>query len=110
MDNNKYCRALCLAGSFWYQEGNKQLVLYACTFHAVTKTWNYFLGSRLLPVKHMSEVTVDRAILLYAILNNPILDAGRVISNKITALAQELGIAIFFPGLITELCANVGVQ
>ncbi|GMN64007.1 hypothetical protein TIFTF001_033098 [Ficus carica] len=48
-----------------------------------TKAWLYFIGAKLMPVTYFSDVTKDRAVLLYAILSEASIDVGRLIQQSI---------------------------
>ncbi|PIN22228.1 hypothetical protein CDL12_05060 [Handroanthus impetiginosus] len=51
--------------------------------------WPRFINTRLYPSSHLSEVSKDRAILLYAILTGVPLDIGRYIHGAILKSARN---------------------
>lgn len=62
-----------------------------------------------MPVFHYSDLTVERDVLLYAIVTGLTIDVGRLIVDSIIhTVRNRLG--LFFPSLITRLCAQAGVE
>ena len=47
------------------------------------KVWYYFLGARLMPVRHFSDSNKDRALLLYCVVTGKSLNLGKFISSHI---------------------------
>ncbi|GMN68009.1 hypothetical protein TIFTF001_037068 [Ficus carica] len=75
-----------------------------------TKAWLYFIGAKLMPITHFSDVTKDRAILLYDILSGKSIDVGRLIQQSIKqALRGSTSGGLPHPSLITALCKQVGI-
>ena len=63
-----------------------------------------------MPTMHLSEVTKERAALIYAILTGKKINVGRVIQQNIShAIRQESG-GIHHPTLLTELIASYGIN
>ena len=47
------------------------------------KVWFYFIGSVLLPSKHLSTIRQEKAILLYALLKEYKINVGKIIKSSI---------------------------
>ncbi|PIM97196.1 hypothetical protein CDL12_30335 [Handroanthus impetiginosus] len=72
--------------------------------------WLRFINARLYPSSHLSEVSKDRAILLYAILTGVPLDIGRYINGAILKSARGgMTVSMYFPSLVTALCQQEGL-
>ncbi|PIN14789.1 hypothetical protein CDL12_12578 [Handroanthus impetiginosus] len=72
--------------------------------------WLRFINARLYPSSHLSEVSKDRAILLYAILTGVPLNIGRYINGAILKSARGgMTISLYFPSLVTALCQQEGL-
>lgn len=70
-----------------------------------------FIIARLMPAKHATDVTKDRAILLYCILKGHTMDVGKIIEASIFhAAISNKNVNLPHPSLITELCQSRGVQ
>ncbi|EOX93875.1 Uncharacterized protein TCM_002866 [Theobroma cacao] len=78
--------------------------------HGAYKCWLYFVVARMLPVKHVSDITKDKALLLYCILIGKAIDIGRLIYNTIFLSTNTPREGIWFPSLIIELCKRVSVK
>ncbi|EOY08849.1 Uncharacterized protein TCM_024087 [Theobroma cacao] len=74
------------------------------------QVWLHFVAARLLSSTHISDVTKDRAVLIYAIVAHKSIDVGKVISHAILHTGRTKRDGIGFPSLITALCARAGVQ
>ena len=75
----------------------------------IIKILGYFWGvTKLIPMKHVSTVQKDKAILTYAIVSRFMFNVGMVIENSI--IESVYGKAITHPSLITELCLLAGVE
>ncbi|GMN72950.1 hypothetical protein TIFTF001_055299, partial [Ficus carica] len=73
------------------------------------KAWHQFVCARLMPVWHVSHITKDRAILLFAIFTNKSIDVGRVIYHQIMQSVRNSTFGLYFPSLITDLCKRAEV-
>ncbi|PIN17588.1 hypothetical protein CDL12_09769 [Handroanthus impetiginosus] len=73
--------------------------------------WLRFINARLYPSSYLSEVSKERAVLLYAILTGVPLDIGRYINGAIFKSARGgKTVSLFFPSLITALCHREGLE
>ena len=72
----------------------------------IPKVWHHFITSRILTTTNICEVTRERAILNFAILQNIKFDVGMIIEESIwdnRDAEKNLG----YPFLIYQLCKNV---
>ena len=74
------------------------------------KAWYYFLGARLMPVWHFSDITKERVVLIYAIVIKKSIYLGKYLCSHIIQCAKHSSMSLFYPSLITALCAKSGVQ
>ncbi|PIN00775.1 hypothetical protein CDL12_26721 [Handroanthus impetiginosus] len=73
--------------------------------------WLRFVSAQLLPSSHTSEVTRERAVMIYAILTDVPFDIGCFLHRSILKSAMGgLTVGLYHPSLITELCARVGLE
>ena len=77
----------------------------------VAKVWYNFLCVNIKPSLHLSTVTKDQMILLYAMTKGFQFDIGTVIKwGLIESTHGRCTSALIYPSLITELCRLAGVQ
>ena len=72
------------------------------------KSWLYFVSSQLIPMKHVSTVQKDKAMLTYAIVSGFKFNVGAMIENHI--LESFYRMVIIHPSLITEFCLQARVE
>ncbi|PIN01480.1 hypothetical protein CDL12_26014 [Handroanthus impetiginosus] len=73
--------------------------------------WLRFVSARLLLSSHTSEVTRERAVMIYAILTDVPFNIGRFLHRSILKSAMgSLTMGLYHPFLITELCARAGLE
>ena len=72
------------------------------------KIWYYFLGARFMPSSYLSDVTQDRAILIYCILLGKTIDVGSILHASILHSVKGVS-SLYFPSLITTLCGKARV-
>ena len=74
------------------------------------KVWFYFISSILLQSKHLSTVTRDEAILLYALLKGYKMNVGKIIEKSILSYSRSNCRGLIpHPMTITSLCLLRGV-
>ncbi|KAL5133708.1 hypothetical protein HKD37_03G006997 [Glycine soja] len=117
---SKYCRlptyireieaALCIAdrGFVLNVEGHLGKILRK---HLTTlaQVWSVLSYSNLAPTSHTSDLTVDRARLIFGLVSQMDMNVGALISGQITSMAQSNSSRLGFPALITALCKSRGV-
>ena len=70
----------------------------------------YFVSSVLLPLKHLSTVRRNEAILLYALLKGYKINVGKIIENSIMSYSKSKCRGLIpHPAIITKLCLLGGV-
>ena len=79
------------------------------TMDSDAKAWNYFIGARLMPLSHFSDVTKERVALIYAIQSGKSIDVRLVIQNQILHVLRSAQAELHFPSLITGLCKKASV-
>ena len=71
----------------------------------------YFIGSVLLPSKHLSIVRQEEAILLYTLLKGYKINVGKIIENSILKYYRsKYRVLMPNPATITRLCILGGVK
>lgn len=71
--------------------------------------WYAFLSKRLMPVSHTSDVQKERAVGLFALLRGIPINVGKLIFTQIMMSIHHVQIGLFFPTVISDLCARAGV-
>ena len=74
----------------------------------IPKVWHHFITSRLIPTTNVCEVTAQRSLLNYAILQDIPFDVGRVIEDAILH-NRDAKMNLGHPFLIFGLCKQAGV-
>ncbi|KAF7811678.1 hypothetical protein G2W53_032654 [Senna tora] len=83
------------------------------------RAWLYFISSSLLPVSHLSQITRDKAFLIYCIMKGQSIDVAQIIINQMAAVARKKlpdgnkppnATSLPFLGLITALCRRARVE
>ncbi|XP_073057221.1 uncharacterized protein [Primulina eburnea] len=68
-----------------------------------------FSARRMMPVYHNSKVQKERAVLLFALTKGNNINVGKLTNSQIMMRAHSSHISLFFPTIISELCARAGV-
>ena len=74
----------------------------------IPKVWHHFITSRLIPTTNVCEVTAQRSLLNFAIIQDIPFDVGQVIEDAILH-NQDTKMNLGHPFLIFGLCKQVGV-
>ena len=75
------------------------------------KLWFYFVGSVLLPSKHLNTVRKNEIVLLYALLKGYKINVGKIIENSIMSYYKSKYRGLIpYPVTITRLCILEGVN
>ena len=74
----------------------------------IPKVWHHFITSRLIPTTNVCEVTAQRSLLNYAILQDIPFDVGQVIEDAILH-NRDAKMNLGHPFLIFGLCKQAGV-
>ncbi|KAL3499893.1 hypothetical protein ACH5RR_038986 [Cinchona calisaya] len=73
------------------------------------QVWFEFICVRLLPVSHLSQITLELEKLLYCVPTRKSINVGQMIHNEICQLATTKQSRLSYPYLITALCLGAGV-
>ena len=74
----------------------------------IPKVWHHFITSRLIPTTNVCEVTAQRSLLNFAIIQDIPFDVGQVIEDAILH-TQDAKMNLGHPFLIFGLCKQAGV-
>ncbi|KAL5153797.1 hypothetical protein HKD37_19G053287 [Glycine soja] len=75
----------------------------------LAQVWSVLSYSNLTPTSHTSDLTVDRARLIFGLISRMDMNIGALISGQMTSIAQSNSSILGFPTLITALCRARGV-
>ncbi|KAK1378176.1 hypothetical protein POM88_024920 [Heracleum sosnowskyi] len=104
---------ICVPGTTWkYKAGTTEPITFlASVMNRYARAWNMFLCANILPSSHSHEVTVDRAIVLWGILNEEYIDLGELLhKNIVKFLRGGTTGAIPHASIVIKLCSAVGVH
>ncbi|MFQ6648171.1 hypothetical protein Gotur_021200 [Gossypium turneri] len=76
----------------------------------VAKVWFYFFCYSFMPISHSSTISMERMLLLYAILTEKSINVGKIILKEILDCAKKKVGSVYFPSLITSLCLRARVK
>jgi len=113
-DLDLICATLCRPGTVWTRSpGNNEYRHFpAIAMNRYARAWNAFICANILPSSHAHEVTVERAQLLWGILNEEYyVDLGEFIYQGILKFlrgAKHMNIP--YASTVTKLCRAVGVN
>ena len=60
-------------------------------------------------MRHFSDINEERVVLIYSIVTGKSLDLGKFLSSHIIQCAKQSSMSLFYPSLITAMCATSGV-
>jgi len=73
------------------------------------KVWLHFVSSCISPTSHTSDVSIERGMIIYSIIEGLSINPGFIIADKLKrSMIKDAG-AIIFPCLVSKLCAAAGV-
>ncbi|EXB89644.1 hypothetical protein L484_018745 [Morus notabilis] len=108
-DPHAILEALCDGPARWTIKNNTESAFEAKYLANYTNVWLHFVCARLIPSTHISEVTIERALVLLAIERGEPLNVGVIINNGIHHALGHNSIGLPFPWLLTELVLAAGV-
>ncbi|MFQ6667292.1 hypothetical protein Gotur_033364 [Gossypium turneri] len=76
----------------------------------VAKVWFYFVRYTFMPISHSSTISMERMLLLYAILTEKSINVGKIILEEIHDCSKKKAGSAYFPSLITSLCLKARVK
>ena len=102
--------ALCIPGRGFIlnSEGHPGKILRK-DLTTLAQVWSVLSYSNLAPTSHTSDLTVDRARLIFGLVSRLDMNIGALISGQMTSIAQSNTSRLGFPALITALCRARGV-
>jgi len=102
--------ALCIPGRGFIlkAEGHLGKIL-GKDLTTLARVWSVLSYSNLAPTSHTSDLTVDRARLIFGLVTQLDLNVGALISGQTISMAQPNSFRLGFPALITALCRSRGV-
>ncbi|KOM42976.1 hypothetical protein LR48_Vigan05g058000 [Vigna angularis] len=111
LDYEEIEQALCITGGT-FQRNRQQQPLHIKRVHlsSLSRLWMPLVHSNISPCTHVSDVTVNRAVILYAILIGRSVNLGKLIANEIRNCANSTKAPLGHPSLITHLCKQEGVD
>ncbi|KAH1188564.1 hypothetical protein GmHk_U059402 [Glycine max] len=117
---SRYCRllidyreieaALCIPGRGFIlnSEGHPGKILRK-DLTTLAQVWSVLSYSNLAPTSDTSDLTVDRARLIFGLVSRIDMNIGALISGQITSIAQSNTSRLWFLALIIALCRARGV-
>ena len=110
-DPQELAAKLCIPGrGFELNAYGQPLKILRKNMTTLAQTWSVLSFSNLILTSHTSDVTLDRAKLIYGIIMKMDMNVGYLISHQISLIAQHDTSRLGFPALITTLCKARGVQ
>ncbi|CAL0333349.1 unnamed protein product [Lupinus luteus] len=106
-------RLLCIPGTpFSTNSDGQPLRLYRKHMTQLAQLWMMFLVHNVIPNSHVSSLPLPDCYLLYALMSGMKVDVAAIIARDIYKTVVRAGKkgALGFPSLITELCAQRGVD
>lgn len=113
IDLNAIMSGMCAPGTAWKCKAGTDEPLHfpAAALNRYARAWFLFICARIMPTSHTADVTVDRAIVLWGILNGKYIDLGFLIHQNIMRfLGGTTTGGIPHALIITDLCYRVGVH
>lgn len=110
VDYQAVLQEIAVPGTTWKTTEGRPVTFKSIGLKKDCKAWHYFVGARLMPVRHMSDVTKERAVLIYCIVTGRSVDVGHFISAQIENCYKQQSMSLFFPSVVTALCVASGVQ
>ncbi len=110
IDYQEIIQEIAVPGTQWKFTDDRPVTFKSLGLTRECKAWYYFLGARLMPVRHFSDITKEKAVLLYCLVTGKSLDVGKFMSSHIVQCYKHQTMSLFYPSLITALCVAAGVQ
>jgi len=101
-DPQELAAKLCISGrGFELNADGQPLKILRKNMTTLAQTWSVLSFSNLIPTSHSSDVTLDRARLIYGIIMKMDMNVGYLISHQISLTTQHDTSRLGFPALIT---------
>ncbi|KOM43087.1 hypothetical protein LR48_Vigan05g069100 [Vigna angularis] len=104
---------LCVPGGHFQRNKNGSVVnIRRTNLTPLAMYWMAFSHANIQLCSHVSDITLNRALLLYCVLRNMSINIGQVIANEIQMCANTMNnkAPLGHPSLITHLCKIAGVD
>lgn len=95
---------LCPEGTKWKYEHDPPCSFPRAHMSWMGKVWLYLMSGYLLPSIHVSNVTRDRAYMVYTILIGSLFDVWIHISSEIEQFSMASREGLWLPSIISKLC------
>ena len=106
IDISQLTDTLCIPNATWeMSRSGEYMKMSSKSLKPYTRVWFHFLTRSLMPGTHITYVTKERMILLYCLMEGFSIDVGVVISSNIAWAANSSLAGLFYPYLVTSLCA-----
>lgn len=104
-------KELCKDGTYWMLDSTgKPKKFPSSSLVPLPKIWSAYIGSNLVPCSNVSDIKVEKAALISAIMTGKVIDVGKIIHAQIQNIANSATNALAFPRLITLLCEKAKVD
>ncbi|MED6186399.1 hypothetical protein PIB30_066279 [Stylosanthes scabra] len=105
---------LCIPGATWKLSSGQPvqpIQLRRADFTPLARGWHEFIIHSIIPTGNKSEITIARAILIYAIIKGEDVRAEELIADNIAVIAQGMQGKgkLAFPSTIFKLCKDAEV-
>ncbi|KAL8116363.1 hypothetical protein AgCh_022749 [Apium graveolens] len=104
---------LCVPETHWkFERGTTDYSTFpASCMNRFARAWNSFICANIMPSLHVHKITVERARLLWGILQGDYIDLGMVIYQGILRFLRGGTIGVIpYASVVTKLCVAVGVH
>ena len=101
---------LCILGrGFELNANGLRLKILRKNLTTLAQSLSVLSFSNLVPTSHTSDITLDRAKIIYGLVMQMDMNLGSLISGQISLIAQHDSSRLGFPSLITAMCKARGV-
>ena len=83
LDHDTIKASLCAPGTIRANPGDEKSSVLAGKLRKKAKVWLNFVMAKLLPTTHVTEVTIERLIFVFALISGLSIDVGRIIHEQI---------------------------
>ncbi|KAK8346392.1 hypothetical protein V6Z12_A07G212000 [Gossypium hirsutum] len=74
------------------------------------QVWFYFVRYSFMPISHISTISMEQMLFLYAILIEKSFNVRKIILKEIHDCAKKKAGSVYFPSLITSRCLRASVK
>ena len=106
IDISQLTDTLCIPNATWeMSRSGEYMKMSSKLLKPYARVWFHFLTRSLMPGTHITYVTKEMMILFYCLMEGFSIDVGVVISSNIVWAANSSLAGLFYPYLVTSLCA-----